>query len=148
SFGALHASILGTSRLPYAMARDGLFIESVSKLSTRTHIPIRALLVTGIWSSVLALSGSYDTLTDYAIFAFWVFYGLITASVFVFRFRNSNTPRPYRTWGYPVIPAVFVLVTIALLVNTVITEPKQSLIGIAIVLLGLPVYGLLQRHRS
>jgi APA family basic amino acid/polyamine antiporter len=148
SFGALHASILGTSRLPYAMARDGLFFESVSRLSPRTHVPIRALVVTGIWSSLLAISGSYDTLTDYAIFAFWMFYGLITASVFIFRYKNPDAPRPYRTWGYPVVPAIFVLVTIALLVNTVMTERTQSLIGLGFVLLGLPVYWLFLRPKA
>jgi APA family basic amino acid/polyamine antiporter len=126
------------------MARDGLFFRSLSALSPRTRVPVRALIAMGLWSSVLALSGSFDQLTDYAIFAFWVFYGLATASVFVFRRRLPNADRPYRTWGYPLVPAVFLLVTAWLLVNTLITAPVQTLIGLGLMLLGLPVY----RHWS
>jgi APA family basic amino acid/polyamine antiporter len=140
SFGALHTSVLASARFPYAMARDGLFFRSLSALSPRTRVPVRALIAMGVWSSVLALSGSFDQLTDYAIFAFWVFYGLATASVFVFRRRLPNADRPYRTWGYPVVPAVFLLVTAWLLVNTLITAPVQTVIGLALMLLGLPVY--------
>jgi len=140
SFGALHASILATARVPYAMARDGLFFEGLAKVSPRTRVPIRSLVVLGIWSGVLALSGSYDTLTDSAIFALTLFYAFVAASVFIFRRRMPDTPRPYRTWGYPVVPIVFLVVTAWLILTTIWNTPKQSAIGLGLILIGLPVY--------
>src|SRR6185295_15007714 len=103
-------------------------------------VPVRALLVQGVWASLLALSGSYDTLTDYVIFANWIFFGLVIASVFVIRRRFPGLERAYRAWGYPVVPVLFLLTTAWLLISTLITAPLRSLIGIALVLLGLPVY--------
>ena len=140
SFGALHASILATSRVPYAMARDRLFFAGLAKLSPRTHVPIRSLVVLGIWSGVLALSGSYDTLTDSAIFALTLFYAFVAGSVFIFRRRMPDAPRPYRTWGYPVVPIVFLLVNAWLISTTIWNTPKQSAIGLGLILIGLPVY--------
>src|SRR5438128_1810474 len=140
SFGALHASILATSRVPYAMARDRLFFAGLAKVSPRTHVPIRSLVVLGIWSGVLALSGSYDTLTDSAIFALTLFYAFVAGSVFVFRRRMPDAPRPYRTWGYPVVPIVFLLVTAYLIIMTIWNTPRQSAIGLGLIVLGLPVY--------
>src|SRR2546427_10241998 len=98
SFGALHASILATSRVPYAMARDRLFFKGLAKVSPHTHVPIRSLVVLGIWSSVLALSGSYDQLTDAAVFALTLFYAFVAGSVFIFRRRLPDTHRQDRTW--------------------------------------------------
>ena len=140
SFGALHASILATSRVPYAMARDRLFFEGLSKVSPRTRVPIRSLIVLGIWSSVLTLSGSYDTLTDSAIFALTIFYAFVAGSVFIFRRRLPDAPRPYRTWGYPVVPIVFLVVTTWLILRTIWDNPKQSAIGLGLILIGVPVY--------
>src|SRR2546425_1584041 len=118
SFGALHASILATSRVPYAMARDGLFFRGLAKLSPRTHVPIRSLVVLGIWSGVLALSGSYDQLSDAAVFSLTLFYAFVAGSVFIFRRRLPDEPRPYRTWGYPVVPIVYLAVTAWLIFRT------------------------------
>jgi len=140
SFGALHASILATSRVPYAMARDRLFFVGLSKVSPRTHVPIRSLIVLGIWSSVLALSGSYDRLTDSAIFALTIFYAFVAGSVFIFRRTMPNVRRPYRTWGYPVVPIVFLVVTAWLILRTIWDNPKQSAIGLVLILIGVPVY--------
>ncbi|HEY0003436.1 MAG TPA: amino acid permease [Pyrinomonadaceae bacterium] len=146
SFGALHTSILSSARIPYAMSRDRLFFERLSRLNPRSHVPVAALVVMGVWSCVLALSGSYDTLTDYAIFALWLFYGLVTASVFIFRQRMPQAERPYRTWGYPVVPILFLLVTTGLIGITIWNTPKQSLIGLALIALGLPIYFYWSRH--
>ena len=140
SFGTLHTSILTGARVPYAMARDGLFFKNLSRLSARTRVPVGALVVQGIWAGILTLSGSFDTLTDYVIFGSWIFYGLTTASVFVFRRRMPDAVRPYRAWGYPVVPVLFLLVTAFLLINTLITTPVQALIGLLLIALGLPVY--------
>ncbi|HEY6046499.1 MAG TPA: amino acid permease [Pyrinomonadaceae bacterium] len=140
SFGALHASILATSRVPYAMARDRLFFKGLSKVSSRTRVPIRSLVVLGVWSSVLTLSGSYDQLTDSAIFALTLFYAFVAGSVFIFRRRLPDAARPYRTWGYPIVPMVFLIVNAWLIITTIWSTPKQSAIGLGLILIGLPVY--------
>ncbi|HKO44763.1 MAG TPA: amino acid permease [Pyrinomonadaceae bacterium] len=140
SWGSLQSSILGTARIPYAMARDGVFFESLARVSKNTRVPVISLIVQGIWAGVLTLSGSFDQLTDLAIFAFWLFYGLVAAAVFVFRWREPNAERPYRTWGYPVVPALFVLTTIYLIATTIYNYPVRSLAGLVIIALGLPVY--------
>jgi basic amino acid/polyamine antiporter, APA family len=146
SFGALQASILATARIPYAMGRDRLFFKSLATLSPRTHVPVRPLIVQGIWAGVLALSGSYDVLTDYAVFALTLFYGLVTASVFIFRRRMPDAHRPYRTLGYPVVPILFLVVNAWLISTTIWNTPLQSSIGLGLMLLGLPVYLYWESH--
>jgi APA family basic amino acid/polyamine antiporter len=148
SFGSLHSSVLANSRVPFAMARDGLFFRGLAHLSARANVPARAILAQAAWASVLAISGSYDTLTDSVIFASWLFYGLSTASLFVFRRTLPDLPRPYRALGYPLIPALFVLVTVALLVNTFVAAPRQALQGVAVMLAGLPLYWYWSRRAS
>jgi APA family basic amino acid/polyamine antiporter len=147
SIGTLHTSILTGARVPYAMARDGLFFQNLARLNPKTRVPIGALAVQGVWACVLALSGSFDTLTDYVIFGSWIFYGLVTGSIFLFRRRMPNAERPYRAWGYPVVPILFLLVTAFLLVNTLLTTPVQALTGLGLIALGLPVYYFFFRHR-
>jgi APA family basic amino acid/polyamine antiporter len=144
SFGALHASILATARVPYAMAKDRLFFSGLAKLS-KTHVPVRSLIVLAVWSSVLALSGSYDILTDYAIFALTMFYALTAGAVFIFRRRYPDEKRPYRTWGYPIVPVLFIVICTWLILTTIWNSPKQSGIGLALIVLGLPVYLYWQR---
>jgi APA family basic amino acid/polyamine antiporter len=148
SFGALHASVLATARIPYALAKDGLVVKSLAQVSPRTHVPIRSLVVQGIWACVLAMSGSYDTLTDYAIFALTLFYALVAGSVFLFRKRQPDAERPYRTWGYPVVPILFLIVSVGLIFQTIRNTPKQSAIGLGLILLGLPVYWLVQSRQK
>jgi APA family basic amino acid/polyamine antiporter len=120
SFGSLHASVLANS--------------------PRSSVPVRAIVAQAAWASVLALSGSYDALTDSVIFVSWAFYGLSIASLFVFRRTMPDAVRPYRALGYPVVPLIFLLVTLALLVNTFIAAPKQALEGVTVLLVGLPFY--------
>ena len=148
SFGALHASILATARIPYALAKDGLIVKSLAHVSPRTHVPIRALVVQCFWACVVALSGEYDTLTDYAIFALTLFYALVAASIFIFRRREPDAERPYRTWGYPVVPILFLVVSTALIIMTIRNSPRQSAIGLGLILLGVPVYWILSRRSS
>jgi APA family basic amino acid/polyamine antiporter len=140
SFGSLHSSVLANSRVPYAMARDGLFFRGLARLSPRSNVPARAIVAQAAWGSVLALSGSYDTLTDSVIFASWLFYGLSTGSLFIFRRTMPDAPRPYRALGYPVVPAVFLVVTAALLINTFIAAPHEALRGVGVLIAGLPLY--------
>jgi len=97
---------------------------------------------------VVALSGEYDTLTDYAIFALTLFYALVAASIFIFRRREPDTERPYRTWGYPVVPVLFLIVSTALILMTIRNAPRQSAIGLFLILLGVPVYWLISRRQQ
>ena len=129
SFGSLHASVLSNSRIPFAMARDGLFFSGLAKLSPRSNVPVRAMLAQAAWGSLLAVSGTYDTLTDSVIFASWLFYGLSAASLFVFRRTMPDAPRPYRALGYPVVPALFLLVTAALARQYVRRNPAPGAAG-------------------
>lgn len=144
SIGTLHTSILTGARVPYAMAQDGLMFESLGRLSA-TRVPVGALLVQGVWACILALSGSFDTITDYVVFGSWIFYALVTTSVFVFRKKYPDAIRPYKAFGYPVVPVLFLLVAGWLLINTIVTSPTQSFAGIFLIALGLPVYYYLTR---
>jgi APA family basic amino acid/polyamine antiporter len=146
SFGALHASVLANTRIPFAMARDGLFFRGLARLSPRSNVPVRAILAQAAWASVLALSGTYDTLTDSVIFGSWLFYGLVTASLFVFRKTMPDGPRPYRAFGYPVVPMIFLFVTAALLINTFVAAPREALQGAALLAAGLPFYWFWSRR--
>jgi APA family basic amino acid/polyamine antiporter len=137
---ALQIVALVGARIPYAMAADGVFFRSLARLSPRTRVPVRALLAQAVWASVLVVSGSFDTLTDYVIFAVLIFMGLATASVFIFRRRLPDVDRPYRTWGYPVVPILFLLTAAWLIVNTLQTSPRQALAGLGLVALGVPFY--------
>jgi APA family basic amino acid/polyamine antiporter len=147
SLGTLHTSILSGSRVPFAMANDGLMFKQMGRLSIN-RVPVTALVVQGFWACLLALSGSFDTLTDYVIFGSWIFYALVTTSLFVFRQKYPNLDRPYRAWGYPVVPVIFLLVAGWLLINTMWTSPKQSFTGIFLIILGLPVYYYLTNRKN
>jgi APA family basic amino acid/polyamine antiporter len=140
SIGALHSSILANSRIPFAMARDGLFFRRLAEVSPRSHVPVNALLIQAVWASVLALSGTFDTLTDSVIFASWLFYGLATATVFVFRRTMPDAERPYRVWGYPYVPLLFLVVTAGMLISALIATPRQAVIGLVTMALGVPFY--------
>ena len=148
SFGSLQASALAAARVPFAMARDGMFFRALGDLSPRSHVPVKAIVAQAAWGSVLALSGSYDTLTDSVIFASWLFYGLSTASLFVFRRTMRDVPRPYRALGYPYIPIVFLLVTAALLINTFFAAPREALRGVVFLVAGLPLYWYWSRREK
>jgi APA family basic amino acid/polyamine antiporter len=147
SLGTLHTSLLSSSRLPYGMACDRLMFKSFGKLSINA-VPVNSVLFMGFWSSILALSGSFDALTDYFVFGQWIFYALIASTLFVFRRKYPDAERPYRAWGYPVMPVLFLLVAGWLLINTMMTAPTQSFIGIGLMLLGLPVYYYLTKLRT
>ena len=147
SLGTMHTSILAGARVPYAMAEDGLLPRHLSRLSA-AKVPVTALIMQGFISCILALSGSFDTLTDYVIFGSWIFYALVTSSVFYFRIKYPEAERPYRAFGYPVVPVVFLLVAGWLLVNTIVTQTFQSVVGIILIALGLPFYYYFTRRKN
>ena len=148
ALGALNGATLTGARVPFAMARDGLFAARAGVLSARTHVPAAAVLMQGSWACVLAASGTYDQLTDYVVFASWIFYGLVTSAVFVLRVRAPEMPRPYKTLGYPVVPLVFVMVALWLVINTLINRPVESAAGLVLIAFGLPVYGYFRLRKG
>jgi APA family basic amino acid/polyamine antiporter len=147
-FSALVMATLVAARVPYAMAEDGLFFKALAKVSPRSRVPIRALVSQTVWAALLVLSGSFDTLTDYAMFSILLFVAMATASVFVFRRRWPDVERPYRTLGYPVVPVVAIAVTSWLLVNTLMTAPSQAVAGLALLAAGVPFYWYWSRTTS
>jgi APA family basic amino acid/polyamine antiporter len=144
TLGCTNASILTGARPYYAMARQGLFFSGAGRLNRR-NVPSASLLWQGIWASILVLSGTFDQLTDMLIFAVYIFYGATTVGVFVLRRRMPDAHRPYKTWGYPVVPALFILFCLGLFMNTIITRPREAGIGLTLIMLGIPVYFLLLR---
>ena len=150
TFGTLHTSILTGARVPYAMAHDGLFPRSLSRVSPRTRVPTGALVVQAVWACILVVvfSSSFDTLTDYAIFGLWTFYGLVTAAVFILRRRLPHAERPYRVWGYPVVPVFFILATVLLLGSTLWGVRTDFIDGVALIARGhlLTGFGALARN--
>lgn len=145
--GVLNGSILTNARVPYAMAQDGLFFRRFATLHARTAVPVAAIAGQAVWASVLAISGTFDQLTNCVVFAGFMFYALTTSAVFVLRKKMPEAPRPYRTLGYPFLPALFILVSLALLWNTLSAARLESLVGLGLIALGLPVYFFLRRER-
>lgn len=144
SFGTLHTSILTGARVPYAMARDGLFPRSLSHVSPRTHVPTGALIVQAVWACILVVvfSSSFDTLTDYAIFGLMIFYLLCTAAVFVLRKKMPDAERPYRVLGYPVVPILFILSATLILVSTLLGARGDAASGFNLITQGNLLTGL------
>ena len=147
AYGTLHAGVLVGPRLPYALAERGLLPKWLMRLS-RHGVPTNAVLAMGLWAIILTLSGTFDILTDIYIFVLWVFYGMTTFGLFILRRTQPAVDRPYRVWGYPIVPALFVLVTAFLLVNTLIATPWRAAWGIVFIVSGLPIYEYYKRNGS
>ena len=139
-FAALNGSILTGARVPYAAARDGLFFRSAASVHPDFRTPGVSILMLAGWSSILVLSGKYEELFDFVIFGSWILYAMATASVFVLRKKRPDLHRPYRTFGYPFVPILFLVGAAVLEISTLWTKPRESLAGIALILLGLPFY--------
>jgi len=146
-FAALNGSILSGSRVPYAAARQGYFFRAIARVDEKHRTPGVSILALCAWSALLVLSGSYRQLFTYVTFASWILYGMATAAVIVLRIKRPDLPRPYRTLGYPVVPILFVLVAGVFIVSTLWDSPRESLMGIALILLGLPFYAYWSRRR-
>ena len=147
TIGVLHGSILTNARIPYALARDGLFFRRFARLNAGPSAPVAAVAFQAVWASVLAASGTFDQLTNYVVFASWIFYAATTSAVFVLRRKMAHAPRPYRTPGYPAVPLAFILVAMAPLANALITARLEALAGLLLISLGLPVYAYFHRKR-
>lgn len=143
TFGCLNGMILAGPWVYFAMARDGLFFRQLAEKHPTRGTPVFSLVCQGLWSSLLALSGRYDQLFTYVIFVSWMFYAMTAGALFVFRKRHG--PPTYQTWGYPVTPALFIVLALGLVANTLWTQPKPSLCGLALTLAGLPFYAYFRR---
>ena len=140
TFGCANGLTLAGARVYYAMSRDGLFFKSVSALHPKYKTPVAGLLVQGVWTVLLCVSGSYSQLLDYIIFAELIFYILTISSLFVLRFRRPDAPRPYKALGYPVLPALYICMAIWICIVLLRYKPQYTWPGLALVLLGIPVY--------
>jgi APA family basic amino acid/polyamine antiporter len=145
AIGALNGITMMNARVPFAMARDGLFFGPLGNLSATSSVPVNAIWFQGIWACVLALSGTFDQITTSVIFAVWLFTALVGSSLFVLRRKLPAAPRRYRALGYPVVPALFVLVALWLVINTLTVSPVESAAGLFLVALGLPFYFYFRR---
>jgi APA family basic amino acid/polyamine antiporter len=139
-FGCLSATILYGPRVYYAMAKDKSFFQSMAYLHPRYRVPSKALVGQAIWSALLCLSGTYKDLFEYVVFALVIFFALTGLAVIVLRFKQPEKKRPYKTWGYPLIPLLFVLVNVAVFFNTVIDQPLKSTIGLIMLGIGIPAF--------
>jgi basic amino acid/polyamine antiporter, APA family len=146
--GTLNGCFLTSPRIYFAQARDGLFFSAFARVHPRFATPAFAIVAQAVWAIVLLLSGTYETLAEYAMFALWVFYGLMVFGVIVLRRKRPDLERPYRMWGYPVTPLLFVTVTLWFVVNTLITRPGPSLIGLALIASGVPVYFIWRKFHA
>ncbi|HKX00179.1 MAG TPA: amino acid permease [Bryobacteraceae bacterium] len=145
TFGCANGLILAGARVYYAMALDGLFFRKVANLSPRTHAPVFSLVIQGVWTALLTLSGSYSDLLDYVIFAVLLFYILTIAAIFRLRRTRPNAERPYRALGYPVLPAVYIAAAGLIEILLLLYKPNYTWPGLIIVLLGVPVYFIWHR---
>jgi len=139
-FAALNGSILSGSRVPYAMARDGLFFRSAAVVHPKYKTPGNSMILLCLWSCVVVLSGWYDDLYNFVIFGSWILYLMTAVSVFVLRQKRPDLVRPYRVLGYPLVPVLFIGVAALLLVSTIQTRPRESLMGLGLMALGIPFY--------
>ena len=147
TLGCTNATILASCRPYFAMAREGLFFPKVAKLN-QANVPVNSLLYQGVWACMLVLSGTFDQLTDMIIFAVFIFYGATTLGVFILRKKMPDAPRPYKVWGYPVVPFIVVVFCAALFVNTIFSRPREAAIGMALMLTGVPMYGWFTRKKE
>jgi len=158
TFGTTNGTILASARVYFAMAREKMFFSSIGNVHPRFHTPANALFLQAFWSCVLVLSGTFDMLTDMLIFVTWIFYALGAYGVFVLRKKMPDTPRPYKVWGYPFVPAIFVLFAAVYVVITLYNDVSaymnntspliNSVFGLFLVATGLPFYYYFQRKKQ
>lgn len=146
--GAANQNLLCSPRVYFAMSRDRLFFQGIARIHPRFLTPHVSIIAISLWSIVLSLSGTFEQLFTYVVFGQWLFFGLTVAAVFVLRKKRPDLPRPYKTWGYPVTPAIFVLAAFLISLNSLVKEFWNSLAGLAIILLGIPAYFYWKRKQK
>jgi amino acid transporter len=148
ALGSMNSSVLSGARVPYAMARDGIFFKIADGIHAKYRTPGRALIFQGVLASLMALSGTFEELTSLFIFAGWIFYGLAVVALFRLRKTEPSLLRPYRCWGYPWVPGLFVAGALALTVSIWLQRPGRSSVGLLLILAGLPFYRRWQKSAS
>jgi APA family basic amino acid/polyamine antiporter len=138
--GAINGCILTAARIPFAQAQDGLFFRRFASVHPRFETPSFAIVLQGLWTAVLVVSGSYENLFSYSMVAAWIFYMLSVAAVFVLRRKQPGLARPYRMWGYPYTLGAFMLVSVWFVVNALATTPGPSFTALGIIATGIPMY--------
>jgi len=146
--GAINGCILTAARIPFAQAHDGLFFRRFGRVHPRFETPAFAIVLQGLWTAVLVVSGSYENLFSYSMVPAWIFYMLSVAAVFILRRKQPDLPRPYRMWGYPYTLAVFMLVSVWFVVNAFVTAPGPSFTALGIVAAGIPMYWIWRKPAS
>lgn len=139
-FGCLSATILYGPRVYYAMAEDGSFFQSMTYIHSRYRVPSKAITGQAIWSAILCLSGTYQDLYEFVVFALVIFFAATGLAVVVLRYKQPERKRPYRAWGYPIIPLFFVLINLAVFFNTVMAQPMKSMVGLIMLSVGIPAF--------
>lgn len=139
-FGCLSATVLYGPRVYFAMAEDGSFFKSMTFIHPRYRVPTKALLGQALWSALLCLSGTYQDLYEFVVFALVIFFAATGLSVIVLRYKQPERKRPYRAWGYPILPIFFVLINLAVFFNTVVAQPLKSMIGLIMLFMGIPAF--------
>jgi APA family basic amino acid/polyamine antiporter len=145
---SVSAMVLAGPRVYYAMAQDGQFFSAMARVHPRYRTPTTAIIAQSLWSGVLVLTGTFDQLVEYTGFAVVLFSGIAVTVVFVLRRREPGAPRPYRAWGYPIAPLVFVVASLAMVANAIWRSPETSLAGLAIIAAGVPIYFLVWRQST
>jgi APA family basic amino acid/polyamine antiporter len=143
---SISAMTFAGPRVYYAMARDGLFFDAAARVHSRYRTPAAAIIAQSVWAGLLVLSGSAETLTNYTGFAIVLFTGVAVVALFVLRVREPAAPRPFKTFGYPVAPAIFVLASLAIVVNGIYTRPGPTGAGLLVIAAGVPLYVWLTRR--
>ncbi len=138
--GTANGHLMTAPRVFYAMAKDGLFFKGVAKVHPNYRTPYVSIIVLAIWAALLSLSGTFEQLYSYVIFGFWIFMGLAVAGVIILRRKRPDLPRPYKTWGYPITPILFIISSVFLTINSLIKAFWNSFVGLALIALGIPVY--------
>jgi APA family basic amino acid/polyamine antiporter len=147
TLGCCNATMFVSCRPYYAMAKEGLFFKKVARLNDK-HVPANSLLYQSVWACLLVLSGTFDQLTDMIIFAVFIYYGATTLGVFILRKRMPDAYRPYKVWGYPIVPAIVIIFCVCLLFNTIFSRPREAAIGAVLMLTGVPMYYLFTRKNK
>jgi basic amino acid/polyamine antiporter, APA family len=138
--GATNSNVLAGPRVYFAMARQGLFFRQVATVHPRYLVPVLSIVLQSAWAIILTLVGSFDRLFSYVIFVAWIFYALGGAAVLILRRRQPDLERPYKVWGYPLVPLLFVLMAALIVMNAVFNDFKNSFWGLVVVFSGLPAY--------
>ncbi len=141
-FSAANGITITAPRVYYRMGRDGVFFRRFGQVHARFGTPAVAIVVSSVWAMVLAATGTFEQLLTYVVFTGWIFYALGAASIFVFRRRRPDAPRPFRVPGYPVTPALFVLASAAIVFDTLVSQPRRAAVGLLIVAVGSPAYAV------